>query len=103
MAQPHHSRSRTGILMRNNTSGVPCIRPRLRVNRFGRRSVELDVSAFDENGKRRFTSFPIGRAPVRAVELAMQWRTQVCGVQHEKTPRQAWYAMRHLVGGIKSW
>lgn len=87
------STPRTNILLATNTSGVPGIRARWRTNRYGRRSLELDVS-WQEGARRRFTSYPVGDKPLQAVERAMGRRVAETGVPYPFSARAAWRRLK---------
>jgi hypothetical protein len=87
---------RVNTLMRNNRSGVPGVRPRLRRNKYGREALELDVSWMDRTtGRRRTTSYPLDlKAPVACVARALTRRHLETGVEPPLTPRAAWLRLR---------
>ena len=84
--------SRTNILLRTNTSGLPGIRPNVR-----RGIPVIDVTWIRTDGRRGSTSYPIGNAPTFAVERAMLKRADEVGALYEVTPRQAWLRMKGII------
>lgn len=86
--------TRTNILLRTNTSGLPGLRLNTRKGR-----LVIDVSWCREDGTRSFTSYPADKAPVQAVERAMQRRWLEAGATYPITPRQAWNRLRRSQQG----